>query len=61
MTTDRVAIFSDIELEPPGKCSKWAKLMKCSQDTASRDIKDLVICGVLRRSSITYGVSDRRL
>lgn len=31
--------------------SKWAKLMKCSQDTASRDIEDLVVRGVLRRSS----------
>lgn len=30
--------------------SKWAKLTKCSQDTASRDIDDLVRRGVLVRS-----------
>jgi Fic family protein len=30
--------------------SKWAKLAKCSQDTASRDIDDLVRKGVLVRS-----------
>lgn len=29
--------------------AKWAKLMKCSQDTASRDIDDLIRKGVLRR------------
>jgi Fic family protein len=29
--------------------SKWAKLAKCSQDTASRDIDDLVRKGVLRK------------
>jgi Fic family protein len=27
--------------------SKWAKLVKCSQDTALRDIFDLVNCGIL--------------
>jgi Fic family protein len=31
--------------------SKWAKLAKCSQDTASRDIDDLVRKGVLVRGS----------
>ncbi|HET6343316.1 MAG TPA: Fic family protein, partial [Myxococcota bacterium] len=30
--------------------SKWAKLCKCSQDTASRDIQDLVQKGVLAKS-----------
>ncbi len=31
--------------------SKWAKLAKCSQDTALRDITDLVDSGILVRSS----------
>jgi len=30
--------------------SKWAKLAKCSQDTATRDIHDLVAKGVLQRN-----------
>jgi len=30
--------------------SKWAKLTKCSQDTAARDISDLVDRGVLKRN-----------
>jgi Fic family protein len=30
--------------------SKWAKLAKCSQDTASRDINDLVSRGILVKS-----------
>lgn len=30
--------------------SKWAKIAKCSQDTAARDIKDLVERGALRRN-----------
>jgi Fic family protein len=30
--------------------SKWAKLAKCSQDSAARDIHDLVAKGVLRRN-----------
>jgi Fic family protein len=30
--------------------SKWAKLAKCSQDTAARDIEDLVRKGMLQRS-----------
>lgn len=29
--------------------SKWAKLAKCSQDTADRDIMDLVERGALRK------------
>jgi Fic family protein len=31
--------------------SKWAKLAKCSQDTALRDIEDLVRKGVLRKDA----------
>jgi Fic family protein len=31
--------------------SKWAKLTKCSQDTAHRDILDLVEDGVLIKDS----------
>ncbi len=31
--------------------SKWAKLEKCSQDTALRDIEDLINKGVLRKES----------
>ncbi|HXQ67447.1 MAG TPA: Fic family protein [Alphaproteobacteria bacterium] len=31
--------------------SKWAKLAKCSQDTALRDIDDLVKCGVLTKDA----------
>jgi Fic family protein len=31
--------------------SKWAKMAKCSQDTASRDIKDLVKRGALRKDA----------
>ena len=31
--------------------SKWAKLEKCSQDTALRDIEDLIRTGVLRKDS----------
>jgi Fic family protein len=31
--------------------SKWAKIEKCSQDTASRDINDLVERGLLQRES----------
>jgi Fic family protein len=30
--------------------SKWAKLAKCSQDTAHRDILDLMKCGVLKKN-----------
>lgn len=31
--------------------SKWAKLSKCSQDTALRDIEDLVQKGVLMKDA----------
>lgn len=30
--------------------SKWAKITKCSADTALRDIQDLMIKGVLRKT-----------
>ncbi|MFH0788669.1 MAG: Fic family protein [Pseudomonadota bacterium] len=44
--------------------SKWAKLAKCSQDTALRDIDDLVKHGVLvkepgRGRSTSYALADR--
>jgi len=29
--------------------SKWAKIAKCSQDTAHRDIRDLVQRGILKK------------
>lgn len=29
--------------------SKWAKISKCSPDTALRDIQDLIIKGVLEK------------
>jgi len=29
--------------------SKWAKIAKCSQDTATRDIKDLIERGALKQ------------
>jgi Fic family protein len=29
--------------------SKWAKICKCSQDTATRDIKDLIEKGILQQ------------
>jgi Fic family protein len=43
--------------------SKWAKLAKCSQDTANRDINDLVKRGVLAKDvaggrSTIYSVND---
>jgi len=31
--------------------TKWAKIGKCSQDTAGRDIKDLIERGALRKDS----------
>jgi Fic family protein len=31
--------------------SKWAKIVKCSQDTALRDILDLVDKGILKKES----------
>lgn len=43
--------------------SKWAKMAKCSQDTALRDIQDLIEWGALRRTagggrSTGYEISD---
>jgi Fic family protein len=35
------------------KSSKWAKIAKCSQDSALRDIKDLLDIGILRQDSRT--------
>ncbi|PPR23871.1 MAG: hypothetical protein CFH39_00351 [Alphaproteobacteria bacterium MarineAlpha10_Bin2] len=45
--------------------SKWAKLAKCSQDTAHRDILDLIERGVLEKNpgggrSTSYGLADIR-
>jgi Fic family protein len=31
--------------------SKWARLAKCSQDTALRDIQELVTAGILERDA----------
>jgi Fic family protein len=31
--------------------SKWAKIARCSQDTAIRDIQDLIVHGVLKKDS----------
>jgi Fic family protein len=36
-------------LESKLKSSKWAKLAKCSPDTALRDIKELIAKGILRQ------------
>ncbi len=54
-------LFDDFE----GKLtsSKWAKLANCSQDTALRDIDDLVKCGVLVKEpgggrSTSYALAD---
>ncbi|MEI8226625.1 MAG: Fic family protein, partial [Bacteroidota bacterium] len=43
--------------------SRWAKITKCSADTALRDIQDLIIKGVLRKEpsggrSTNYGLVD---
>ncbi len=43
--------------------SKWAKLVKCSQDTALRDIQDLVEKAVLEKEeyggrSTSYKIVD---
>jgi Fic family protein len=34
------------------KSSKWAKIAKCSQDTALRDIKDLIEKGILKQEDV---------
>lgn len=44
--------------------SKWARIAKCSQDTASRDIKDLVERGALRKDpgggrSTSYSIMEQ--
>jgi len=43
--------------------SKWAAIAKCSPDTALRDINELLVCGVLRKSaaggrSTSYELSE---
>jgi Fic family protein len=45
------------------KSSKWAKIAKCSPDTALRDIKDLIDKGILRQEqqggrSTNYELAD---
>jgi Fic family protein len=50
-------------LEGKVTSSKWAKLAKCSQDTALRDIADLVRKGVLAKDaaggrSTSYGLVE---
>lgn len=47
----------------PGDISKWAIITKTSQDTASRDINDLVACNILRKDeaggrSISYSLAE---
>jgi Fic family protein len=37
------------EFEGKLTSSKWAKMMKCSQDTALRDIQDLVTKNILTK------------
>jgi len=44
--------------------SKWAKIAKCSQDTASRDIQDLIQKGMLTKDeaggrSTSYSLRDQ--
>ena len=46
--------------------TKWAKLAKCSQDTASRDINDLIERGLLIKDSAggrstSYSIADKKL
>jgi Fic family protein len=48
------------------KSSKWAKIAKCSTDTALRDIKDLIEKGILRQEqeggrSTNYELKDIKL
>ena len=48
------------------KSSKWAKIAKCSTDTALRDIKDLIQKGILRQEqeggrSTNYELKDIKL
>lgn len=49
--------------EGPLTTSKWAKMAKCSQDTAHRDIADLIERGMLRKNegggrSTSYSLAD---
>jgi len=53
------------EFEGKLTTAKWAKLCKCSHDTALRDIDDLINKGILQRStkggrSTSYDVSEGR-
>ena len=32
--------------------SKWAKITKCSSDTALRDIQDLIVKGILKKEDL---------
>jgi Fic family protein len=46
------------------KTSKWAKIAKCSHDTALRDIEDLIGKGILKKDvsggrSTSYLLRDR--
>jgi Fic family protein len=46
------------------KTSKWAKITKCSADTALRDIKDLIEKGILKQEesggrSTNYELVDK--
>lgn len=45
---------SDIPLNYAEIISKWAKMTKCSPDTALRDIKDLLERGILKQHIISY-------
>jgi Fic family protein len=38
-------------LEGKLQTSKWAKMTKCSSDTALRDIRDLMAKGILRQET----------
>jgi len=58
------AVFGQIpSMQMPGDISKWAIITKTSQDTASRDINDLVACNILRKDeaggrSISYSLAE---
>ena len=41
--------IADMALARGENSSKWAKIAKCSQDTAGRDIKDPIERGVLKK------------
>lgn len=44
------------EFEGKLTSSKWAKICKCSQDTAGRDIQDLITKGVLKKKPLEVEV-----